>query len=228
MQCGVLIARNRRAAIGAVLAALVGPALGGCVTSSDPNPRTSYYPGASEQSSPGGLDPAYVRTVVTYPTPEPPGTIIVDPGSHYLYLVQEGGKAMRYGVGVGAEGFLWSGLATVHTKQEWPDWYPPAEMLARKPELREHMVQLQSGIGMPGGPDNPIGARAMYLWQGKKDTLYRIHGTNDPTTIGHNISSGCIRLTNDDVTDLYNRVTVGTKVVVLATANPAANPALTQ
>jgi lipoprotein-anchoring transpeptidase ErfK/SrfK len=228
MQCVVPKVSNRRAAIAAILAGLVGPALAGCVTTSDPNPRVASYPGASEQSSPPTLDPAFVRTVVTYPTPEPPGTIIVDPGSHYLYLVQEGGKAIRYGVGVGAEGFLWSGLATVHNKQEWPDWYPPAEMLARKPELREHMVQLQSGIGMPGGPDNPIGARALYLWQGNKDTLYRLHGTNDPTTIGHNISSGCIRLTNDDVTDLYNRVTVGTKVIVLATANPATNPALTQ
>ena len=128
---------------------------------------------------------------------------------------------MRYGVGVGAEGFIWSGTATIHNKQEWPDWYPPAEMLARKPELKEHMVQLQSGLGMKGGPENPIGARAMYLWQGNKDTLYRIHGTNEPGTIGHNVSSGCIRLTNDDVTDLYNRTPVGTKVVVLPTAGSA-------
>jgi lipoprotein-anchoring transpeptidase ErfK/SrfK len=165
-----------------------------------------------------GPDPAFARTSVTYPSPEPPGTIIVDPGSHFLYLVQGGGQAIRYGVGVGAEGFVWSGLATIHTKQEWPDWYPPAEMLARKPELREHMTQLQSGIGMRGGPDNPIGARAMYLWQGNKDTLYRIHGTNEPWTIGTNVSSGCIRLTNDNVTDLYNRTPIGTKVIVLATA----------
>jgi lipoprotein-anchoring transpeptidase ErfK/SrfK len=167
-------------------------------------------------------DPAYARKVVTYPSPEPPGTIIVDPGSHFLYLIQPGGQAIRYGVGVGGEGFGWSGMATIHTKQEWPDWYPPAEMLARKPDLREHMVQLQSGIGMHGGPDNPIGARALYLWQGNKDTLYRIHGTNEPWTIGSNVSSGCIRLTNDDVTDLYNRTPVGTKVIVLATAAPAA------
>jgi lipoprotein-anchoring transpeptidase ErfK/SrfK len=109
-------------------------------------------------------------------------------------------------------------MATIHNKQEWPDWYPPADMLARKPELKAHMVQLQSGLGMHGGPENPIGARAMYLWQGNKDTLYRIHGTNDPTTIGTNVSSGCIRLTNEDVTDLYNRTAVGTKVIVLATA----------
>ncbi len=106
-------------------------------------------------------DPAFARGVVAYPSPEKPGTIVVDPGSHFLYLVQGGGQAIRYGVGVGSEGFSWSGLAVVHNKQEWPDWYPPTEMLARKPELRQHMSQLQSGIGMPGGPDNPIGARAL-------------------------------------------------------------------
>src|ERR1700691_3241053 len=117
-------------------------------------------------------DPAYARKVVTYPSPEPPGTIIIDPGSHFLYLVQGGGQAMRYGVGVGAEGFVWSGRATVHNKQEWPDWHPPAEMLARKPEIKQHLVLLQSGLGMPGGLENPLGARAMYLWQGSNDSLY--------------------------------------------------------
>jgi lipoprotein-anchoring transpeptidase ErfK/SrfK len=167
-------------------------------------------------------DPTFARKVVTYPTPEQPGTILIDPGSHFLYLVQGGGQAIRYGVGVGAEGFVWSGRATIHNKQEWPDWYPPVEMMARKPELREHMVQLQSGLGMPGGPENPLGARAMYLWHGNKDTLYRIHGTNEPWTIGTNVSSGCIRLTNDDVADLYNRTRVGTKVIVLGSA--AATP----
>jgi lipoprotein-anchoring transpeptidase ErfK/SrfK len=163
-------------------------------------------------------DPAFARRVVIYPSPERPGTIVVDPGSHFLYLVQGGGQAIRYGVGVGSEGFGWSGLAVVHSKQEWPDWYPPVEMLARKPDLRQHMSQLQSGLGMPGGPENPIGARALYLWQGNKDTLYRIHGTNEPWTIGHNVSSGCIRLTNDDIVDLYDRTVLGTKVIVLATA----------
>jgi lipoprotein-anchoring transpeptidase ErfK/SrfK len=163
-------------------------------------------------------DPAFARRVVTYPSPERLGTIVVDPGSHFLYLMQGGGQAIRYGVGVGSEGFGWSGLAVVHNKQEWPDWYPPSEMLVRKPELREHMSQLQSGLGMPGGPENPIGARALYLWQGNKDTLYRIHGTNEPWTIGHNVSSGCIRLTNDDIVDLYERTALGTKVIVLATA----------
>jgi len=173
---------------------------------------------AEEEQQPKGPDPAFARKVVTYPSPEPRGTIIVDPGSHYLYWIQGDGTAVRYGVGVGAEGFIWNGLAVIHTKQEWPDWYPPAEMLSRRPELREHMVQLQSGIGMKGGLENPLGARAMYLWQGNKDTLYRLHGTNEPWTIGHNVSSGCIRLTNDDITDLYDRTPIGTKVVVLATA----------
>lgn len=168
------------------------------------------------------LDPAFARRTVIYPSPVSPGTIIVDPGSHFLYLVQGGGQAIRYGVGVGSEGFGWSGLATVHSKQEWPDWYPPAEMLQRKPELREHMTQLQSGLGMHGGPENPIGARALYLWQGNKDTLYRIHGTNEPWTIGHNVSAGCIRMTNDDVSDLYDRTPLGAKVVVLATATATA------
>ena len=140
-------------------------------------------------------DPAFARKVVTYPSPAPAGTIFIDPGSHFLYLVQGGGQAIRYGVGVGGEGFGWSGSATIHTKQEWPDWYPPAEMLQRKPELREHMTQLQSGLGMPGGPENPLGARALYLWQGNKDTLYRIHGTNEPWT---NRSERIIRLHPDD------------------------------
>jgi len=164
------------------------------------------------------MDPSFARQDVSYATREPPGTIIIDPSSHFLYLVQGGGKAVRYGVGVGAEGFVWSGRATVHSKQEWPDWYPTAEMLERKPEIRPHMVQLRSGLGMKGGPENPIGARALYLWSGNKDTLYRIHGTNEPWTIGTNVSSGCIRLTNEDIVDLYNRARVGTKVVVLNTA----------
>jgi hypothetical protein len=120
-------------------------------------------------------DPAFARKVVAYPTPVSPGTIVIDPGSHFLYLVQGGGQAIRYGVGVGGEGFGWSGSATVHNKQEWPDWYPPPEMLQRKPELRQHMTQLQSGIGMPGGPENPIGARALYLWA--QDAEGRCYGS---------------------------------------------------
>ena len=161
------------------------------------------------------VDPNFLRSVVYYPASEQPGTIIIDPQSHFLYLIQEGGRAIRYGVGVGREGFGWSGVATVHDKQEWPDWYPPKEMLQRQPELMRQMGELQSGIGMPGGPRNPLGARAMYLWQGNKDTLYRIHGTVEPWTIGKSVSSGCIRMINQDVLDLYKRVSVGAKVVVL-------------
>ena len=192
---------TRRAFFAKTSAVGVSFALGACAMA--PDPRTA------------AVNPAYLRTEVAYNRREAPGTLVVDPQNHYLYLVQKGGRALRYGVGVGAEGFGWTGVATVHNKQEWPDWYPTEEMLQRKPEIRRALVQLQSGIGMPGGPENPLGARALYLWQGNKDTLYRIHGTNEPGTIGQNVSSGCIRLTNDDVIDLYERTAAGTKVVVL-------------
>ena len=142
------------------------------------------------------------RQVVAYPTSEAPGTVVIDTPHTYLYLVLGGGRAMRYGIGVGREGFTWSGTQTISRKQEWPDWIPPAEMLQRQPYLPRFMA---------GGPGNPLGARAMYLGS----TVYRIHGTNAPTTIGHQVSSGCIRMLNEDVTDLYGRVNVGTKVVVL-------------
>ena len=142
------------------------------------------------------------RQVVDYRSAEASGTIIIDTPNTYLYLVLGNGKAMRYGIGVGRDGFTWSGTQTVTRKAEWPSWTPPAEMLARQPYLPRHMA---------GGPDNPLGARAMYLGS----TMYRIHGTNDPSTIGGHVSSGCIRLTNEDVTDLYSRVTIGTKVIVL-------------
>jgi lipoprotein-anchoring transpeptidase ErfK/SrfK len=142
------------------------------------------------------------RQVVDYPTNEPAGTVIVDTPHTYLYLTLGGGKAMRYGIGVGREGFTWSGTQTIVRKAEWPDWIPPAEMVARQPYLPRW-------VG--GGPGNPLGARAMYLG----NTDYRIHGTNDPTTIGKHVSSGCIRLQNSDVIDLYQRVELGAKVVVL-------------
>jgi lipoprotein-anchoring transpeptidase ErfK/SrfK len=161
------------------------------------------------------IDPAFLVKEVTYSGSEPPGTIVINPNTRYLYLVQDGGSAIRYGVGVGREGFGWSGAATINSKQEWPDWYPPAEMIARQPELQAKMTTLQSGLGMPGGPGNPLGARAMYLWQGNKDTLYRVHGTVEPWTIGKRVSSGCIRMINQDAIDLYERVPVGTQVVVL-------------
>ena len=163
----------------------------------------------------GQINPAFVRTNVSYNTNESPGTIVIDPANHYLYHVEEGGRATRYGVGVGREGFVWAGEATIKSKQEWPDWYPPKEMVDRRPDLKRVMVELQSGQGMHGGTDNPLGARAMYLWQGNKDTYFRIHGTNEPESIGTSASSGCIRMINQDVIDLYAKTPVGTRVVVL-------------
>lgn len=162
------------------------------------------------------IDSNYLRRPVYYPSHESPGTIIIDPRSRFLYFLLGGGRALRYGVGVGREGFGWSGVATIHDKQEWPDWYPPKEMFERQPDLMRHMSVLRSGIGMAGGPGNPLGSRAMYLWQGNRDTLYRIHGTNEPWTIGRSVSSGCIRMINQDVIDLYERTPVGAKVVVLS------------
>ena len=161
-----------------------------------------------------GLDQIYRRKEVQYDTREKPGTIVINPSEHFLYFVEGGGRAVRYGVGVGSEGFAWSGVATVRSKQEWPNWYPTNDYLQRQPAARSRL-NLQSGSGMVAGLTNPLGARALYLWQGNKDTLYRIHGTNEPWTIGQNVSSGCIRLTNEDVIDLYDRTSVGAKVVVL-------------
>ena len=159
------------------------------------------------------------RQVVNYPTREAPGTIIVDTPHTFLYLVLGDGKAMRYGIGVGREGFTWSGVKAVARKAEWPDWYPPSEMIKRQPYLPRMVA---------GGPGNPLGARAMYIG----GTEYRIHGTNDPSSIGKFMSSGCIRLLNTDVEDLYSRVHVGAKVIVLPmTDNPtreADAPAPTQ
>ena len=148
------------------------------------------------------LDPRLQRQVVNYSTREAPGTIVIDTPNTYLYYVLGGGKAMRYGIGVGREGFTWAGVKNIARKATWPDWYPPAEMIKRQPYLPRMTM---------GGPGNPLGARAMYLGSSE----YRIHGTNNPATIGKQVSSGCIRLTNEDVTDLYNRVQVGAKVVVM-------------
>jgi lipoprotein-anchoring transpeptidase ErfK/SrfK len=152
------------------------------------------------------------RQIVTYATREAPGTIIIDTPNTYLYYVLAGGQAIRYGIGVGRDGFTWSGVQSVTKKTEWPDWTPPPEMIARQPYLPRHMA---------GGPGNPLGARAMYLG----GTVYRIHGTNAPETIGTHVSSGCIRLTNEDVSDLYSRVNVGTKVIVLPMDRRADNAA---
>jgi len=152
------------------------------------------------------------RQVVSYATREAPGTIVIDTPNTYLYYVLGGGRAIRYGIGVGRDGFTWSGVEAVSRKAEWPDWTPPPEMIARQPYLPRHMA---------GGPGNPLGARAMYLG----GTVYRIHGTNAPETIGTHVSSGCIRLTNQDVSDLYSRVSVGTRVIVLPMERHADNAA---
>jgi lipoprotein-anchoring transpeptidase ErfK/SrfK len=149
------------------------------------------------------------REVVPFPGSYAPGTVVISTSQRRLYLVMAGHQALRYGIGVGREGFTWSGTSEISMKREWPDWTPPDDMLRRKPELPRHMAA--DPTSPEGGLANPLGARAMYLG----DTLYRIHGSNEPETIGTATSSGCIRLTNDDVVDLYNRVHVGTKLVVL-------------
>jgi lipoprotein-anchoring transpeptidase ErfK/SrfK len=155
---------------------------------------------------PGRVDPQFLPQMVDYQTKERPGTIVIDTNNRFLYLVMDGGKARRYGVGVGKPGFEWAGAHTITRKQEWPDWTPPSEMVSRE-AAKGHYLPAH----MEGGEANPLGARAMYLGS----TLYRIHGTNAPWTIGNAVSSGCIRLRNEDVTDLYDRVKVGTRVIVM-------------
>jgi lipoprotein-anchoring transpeptidase ErfK/SrfK len=169
--------------------------------------QTAFAPGvgaiaprAAPQSR--DIDPAYLPTFVDYATDQPEGTIVIDTEARYLYLVLGGGKAKRYGVGVGRPGFEWAGLHTISRMAEWPDWTPPVEMRHRQPGLP---------VSMKGGTGNPLGARALYLGS----SLYRIHGSNEPWTIGHAVSSGCIRMRNEDVIDLYGRVKVGTRVIVI-------------
>jgi lipoprotein-anchoring transpeptidase ErfK/SrfK len=157
---------------------------------------------SEDESATAELPARLKRQIVSYATREAPGTIIIDTPNTYLYYVLGGGQAIRYGIGVGRDGFTWSGTQSITKKAEWPNWTPPTEMIARQPYLPRFMA---------GGPGNPLGARAMYLG----GTVYRIHGTNAPGTIGTHVSSGCIRLTNRDVADLYSRVTIGTKVIVL-------------
>jgi len=177
------------------------------------SPTQRAAPPAIEEPTNSAELPANLRRqVVTYPTSEVPGTIVIDTPHTYLYLVLGGGKAMRYGIGVGREGFTWSGVKSIERKAEWPDWTPPPEMIHRQPYLPRFVA---------GGPSNPLGARAMYL----SGSMYRIHGTNAPETIGEHVSSGCIRLVNEDVIDLYSRVHVGAKVVVLPGARRAATEA---
>lgn len=177
------------------------------------DPRSYYasqdpqaYYGEQEDARLGREYPTTTREIVPDPTNERPGTITVDTKNRYLYLSLANGQAVRYGVGVGREGFTWKGRTHIGRKETWPDWTPPAAMLKRRPDLPRHMA---------GGEDNPLGARAMYLYSGPRDTMFRIHGSNEPWTIGQAVSSGCIRMLNNDVTDLFSRVKVGTTVVVL-------------
>jgi lipoprotein-anchoring transpeptidase ErfK/SrfK len=155
------------------------------------------------------VDPRYWRQEVSDPTGERPGTIVVSTAERFLYLVGENGRALRYGVGIGREGFAWSGRAEIAAKRAWPVWTPPAEMVLRQPEIAPYRN------GMPPGLENPLGARALYIYQNGRDTLYRLHGTNDPASIGQAVSSGCVRLINQDVIDLFQRVPTGTPVVVI-------------
>jgi lipoprotein-anchoring transpeptidase ErfK/SrfK len=179
-------------------------------------PPAAYAPPAvqsapsEDENTTAELPARLKRQIVNYPSREAPGTIIIDTPNTYLYYVLGGGQAIRYGIGVGRDGFTWSGVQSITRKAEWPDWTPPPEMIARQPYLPRHMA---------GGPGNPLGARGMYLG----GTVYRIHGTNAPQTIGTHVSSGCIRLTNQDVSDLYSRVSVGTKVIVLPMDRRAEN-----
>jgi len=154
------------------------------------------------------LKPKYRRRIVDFPTAEVPGTIIVDTPNRYLYLVMENGKAMRYGVGIGRDGFTWGGRGRIQYKRAWPRWTPPSEMIARQPELEKYRN------GMEPALDNPLGARAMYIFQNGQDTFYRLHGTQDAASIGKAVSSGCVRLINQDVVDLFNRVRPGVTIIV--------------
>ena len=165
------------------------------------NPADGDQPGYVPNEEEEQLDPKWEKTLVFYRTSEAPGTIIVNTNERFLYVIMPGGRALRYGIGVGRDGFQWQGLLKITNKKEWPDWTPPPEMIQRQPYLPRFMA---------GGPGNPLGARALYLGS----TIYRIHGTNQPQTIGTAVSSGCFRLTNPDVTDLYDRIPVGTKVIV--------------
>jgi lipoprotein-anchoring transpeptidase ErfK/SrfK len=211
---------SRTFATGSLAALLAAAAFAGSAQAQQlayvaPAPQAQFAPQAADPSAAeyarddamignenAELAPQLQRQVVNYATREAPGTVIVDTPHTSLYYVLGNGKAIRYGIGVGREGFTWSGVKHVARKNEWPDWYPPAEMIQRQPYLPRMMA---------GGPGNPLGARAMYIG----GTEYRIHGTNDPTTIGKHVSSGCIRLTNDNVMDLFSRVKIGAKVIVL-------------
>ena len=207
------------------LAVLIPMALAACVSTQaptqqavrriDPAYAAMYGPRPDEQhplpaTDISEVDPRFLRREVAYYGREEPGTIVVDTAARYLYLVREGGRAIRYGIGGGKEGLAWGGRARVGRKATWPGWTPTAAMIRREPERNAKWAG-----GMPGGLNNPLGARALYLYDGGRDTMYRIHGTTEPWSIGQSVSSGCIRLFNQDIIDLYNRVPVGSPVVVL-------------
>jgi lipoprotein-anchoring transpeptidase ErfK/SrfK len=196
---------------GMAIALLGAVLLTGCNYQSLPDPALSAKDAEWMALVPAfdvGLE--HQRYQIDDPTGEAPGTIIVDTKANFLYFVLPNKKAIRYGVATGAEAYGWTGTATVKRKAEWPRWMPPADMLARWP----HLKPTAAAGGLNGGPDNPLGARALYLYEGGKDTLYRIHGTNEPDKIGHSVSSGCIRMRNIDVVDLYNRTPMNAKVIV--------------
>jgi lipoprotein-anchoring transpeptidase ErfK/SrfK len=209
---------------------LLPMALAACVTSSPPPQQAvrridpaymAMYGARPDEAHPlpatdiSEVDPRFLRREVAYYGREEPGTIVVDTAARYLYLVREGGRAIRYGIGVGKEGLAWSGRAVVGRKAAWPRWTPTAAMIKREPERNRPWAG-----GMPGGLENPLGARALYLYSKGVDTMYRIHGTTEPWSIGQSVSSGCIRMFNQDVIDLYNRVPVGSPVVVLNGRSP--------
>jgi lipoprotein-anchoring transpeptidase ErfK/SrfK len=210
-----------------------GPLFGGLLDSSGPRRSLSgrtiskpdysgvyaSYPGEPapvKEFDYARMDLAYLRQEVEYLGTEEPGTVVVDPASRHLYFVEAPGQATRYGVGVGREGFGWSGAAKINMRRSWPDWVPPKEMVARDPQIRSQLVATSRGRGVPGGPTSPLGARAMYLFADGGDTGYRIHGTTEPETIGTDVSSGCIRMVNQDVIHLYQRAPEGTQVIVLS------------
>jgi lipoprotein-anchoring transpeptidase ErfK/SrfK len=180
----------------------------------EPPEKEERFPISTEDYRKVGTE--YLPQMVTYVTTEPPGTIVVDTDNRFLYLVLGSNQAKRYGIGVGRDGFAWSGTATIKRKTEWPAWFPPKAMQARDREAARWRK------GMPGGPRNPLGARALYLYKGEVDTLFRIHGTRDPGSVGRAVSSGCIRMLNADIIELFDSVPIGTKVVVLPSSRPVA------
>ncbi len=209
-----LLAMTSHAALGSVAHAAPHPLYGGEAESFGRDPALLPPPESPvdfpvERSDLGKIPTRFHRQLVPYHGFENTGTLIVDPAQRFLYLVLEDGMALRYGVGVGRAGFAWSGEASIGMKRRWPRWLPPEEMVYRDAKAAEW------ANGMPGGPENPLGARALYLFNGNEDTLYRIHGTNDPSSIGKAMSSGCIRMLNEDVADLFERVPKGAKVIVL-------------